>query len=198
MLERVVIVLAIIFDGDRFAQVAKFNHDLGVVIVDFNWRYIFDYGLDFLEHVGYQNRVIGRQKAARLLDDGGMRNVFIVAYLFDGIDDVVGKFLRIVIGGRIKRRLRTVIVDRHAATYVKQFNRDLHLFDFRIDARGFLHRVLDPFDVSQLRADMKMEQAQHVDAIGFFQTIDYFQQLSGSQTKLGCFAARLFPTARTL
>jgi SAM-dependent methyltransferase len=38
-----------------------------------------------------------REKAG-LLDDCGMRNVFVVADLFDRVDDVVGKLLRRVVG----------------------------------------------------------------------------------------------------
>jgi hypothetical protein len=36
VLERVVIILAIILDGDRFAQVTEFDYDLRIVIVNFN------------------------------------------------------------------------------------------------------------------------------------------------------------------
>ena len=93
MLERVVIVLAIILDGDRLTQIAELNHHLRIVLVDFDGRDVFDDCFDFLEHVRHQDRMIGRQKAARLLNDRRMGNVFVIAHLFDGIDDIVGKFL---------------------------------------------------------------------------------------------------------
>ena len=97
MFEGVVIVLAIILDRDCFAQIAQLNHDLRIVFVDFNRRDVFDHRFDFFEHVGDQNCVIGGKKPAGFLDNRRMRHVFIFADLFDRVDDVVGKFLRVVI-----------------------------------------------------------------------------------------------------
>ena len=104
-----------------------------------------------------------------------MRNVFVVADLLDRVDDVVGKLLRRVVCGRVKRRFRSVVVDSHAAADVEQIDRDLHLVDLRVNARRFLHRILDALDIGELRADMEVEQLQHVHAIGFFETPDHFQ-----------------------
>ena len=97
MLKRVVIVLAIIFDRDRFAQIAQLYHDLRIVFINLDWSNVLDHRFDFFQDVRYQNRVISRKKAARFLNDGRMRNVFIIADLFDCVDDVVGKLLRAVV-----------------------------------------------------------------------------------------------------
>ncbi len=118
-----------------------------------------------------------------------MRNVLVVADLLDRVDDVVGKFLRRVVCRRIERRFRTVVIDRHAAADIEQLNRHFHLIDLRVDARGFLHRVLDALDVGELRADVKVQQLQHVDAIGFFQPANHFEQFGGRQSELCSFAA---------
>ena len=62
MLERVVVVLAIVLDRDRFAQIAKLNYDLRIVVVDLNRRDVFDDRFDFVLHVGDEDRVISRQE----------------------------------------------------------------------------------------------------------------------------------------
>ena len=64
MFESVVIVLAIILDGDRLAQVAEFDHNLRIVFVDLDRSDVFDYGFDFVEHVRHQDRVISGEEAS--------------------------------------------------------------------------------------------------------------------------------------
>ena len=61
--------------------------------------------------------------------------------------------------------------------------------NFRIDARRFLHRILDALDVGELRTNVKVKQSQHVDAAGVFKAIDDFQQFRGSQSELGGFTS---------
>ena len=189
MLKRVVIVLAIVFDRDCFAQIAQFNHHLWIILFDCNRRDVFDHRFDFFQHVGNQDGVIGRKKAAGFLNDCGIRNVFVVTDLLDRINDVVGEFLRVIICRRIERGLRSVVIHGHAAADIQQLDRNFHLINFRIDARGFFHRVLDALDVGKLRTDVKVQQPQHLDSSGFFQTIDHLEQFSCSQPKLGGFTA---------
>ena len=173
------IVLAIILNRDRLAQIAQFNNDLGIVLIDFDWRDVLDHGLNLVKHVSDQNRVISGEKPARLLNNSWVGHIFVFANLLDGIDNVVSKLLRTVIRGGIKRRLGSVIVHGHAAAYVQQFDGHLHLMDLCIDARRLLHRVLDAFDVGQLRLDVKVQQSQHIDPAGIFQAVNYLQELGG-------------------
>ena len=63
MLQGIVIVLAIILNGDRRAQIAKLDHDLRIVLFNFERRDRLDDGFDFFQHVRHQNRVIGGQEA---------------------------------------------------------------------------------------------------------------------------------------
>ena len=70
------------------------------------------------------------------------------------------------------------------------------LTDLGVSAGGLLHRVLDALDVGQLRADMKVQQPEHVDAAGFLQPADDLEDLGRRQTELRRLAARLFPFAR--
>ena len=126
-----------------------------------------------------------------------MRNVLVIAHLLDDVDDVVGKFLRAVIGRRVESGFRTIIVDRHAPADIEQVDRHFHLMDLGVDARGFFHRVLDALDVRQLRSDVKVQQPQHVDALGFFHLTDDFEEFRRRQAELGSFAARFLPAART-
>jgi hypothetical protein len=113
--------------------------------------------------------VVGCEEASRFLNDGRVRDVLVIADLHDRVDDVVGEFLRRVVCGRIESRLRAVVINGHAAADVQKLNRNLHLAHFRVNARGLFHRVLDALDVRQLRADVEMQEAQHVYAPGFLQ-----------------------------
>ncbi len=90
MLQSIVIVLAIILNRNRLAQVAQFYYDLGIVLFDLDRGDVFDDCFDLFQDIGYEDGVIRRQKAARFLDDSRMRDVFIVAHLLDCVDDVVG------------------------------------------------------------------------------------------------------------
>ena len=58
MLERVVIVLAIILNCDCLAQVAQLNHYLRIVFVDFDRRDVLNDGFNLFQNVRYQNRMI--------------------------------------------------------------------------------------------------------------------------------------------
>ncbi len=64
MFERVVIVLAIVLDGDRFAQIAEFDNDLRIVFIDLDRRDVFDDGFNFVQHVRHEDRVIRREKSS--------------------------------------------------------------------------------------------------------------------------------------
>ena len=127
-----------------------------------------------------------------------MRHIFVIADLLDRVDDVVRELLRGIIRRRIECGLRPVVIDCHAAANVEQIDRHFHLMDFRINARGLFHRVLDALDVRKLRPDMKVQQLQHVDATGFFQAVDYFKQFRCRQAELCCFAARFLPATGAL
>src|ERR1051326_4461192 len=167
MFKRVVVILAIVLDADRLTQITEFDHDLRIVFVDLDRRNVFDDGFNL-----------------------------IVTNLFDCIDNVVRKLLRRVVRRRIKRRLRTVVIDGHAAANVEQLDRHLHLVNLRVNARGFLHRILDALDVRELRTDVEVKQLQHVQPARFFDAPNDFQQLGGGHTNLRRFTARLFPTSR--
>src|ERR1051326_1942428 len=197
MLESVVVILAIILDRNCLSQVAELDDYLRIVFINFDRRDVFDHSFDLFQYIGYQDGVIGRQVTSRFLNDCRMGDVFVFTDLFDGIDDIVGKFLGGVIRGGIKSRSRPVVIDRHPAADVEQFNRNFHLKDLGIDPGGFFHCVFDPLDVGQLRADGKVQQPQHVNPVGFFQTINYFQQFGGGEPELRRFTAGFLPASGT-
>src|SRR5258705_4601119 len=72
------------------------------------------------------------------------------------------------------------------------------MVDLGIDSGGCFNRVLNALDVGESRADVKVEQLQHVASVSCFKSPDHFQQFGSSQTKLGRFSTRLFPPAGTL
>ena len=195
MFQSIVVILAIVLYRNGGPQVSQFSYHLWIVVVDFDRRYVLNYSFDFVLNVGDYHGVVGRQVTARLLDDCRMRYVLIVTDLLDCVDNVVREFLGAVIGRRVKRRLGAVVVNRHPAAHIEQVHRHLHLIDLGINTRRFFHSVLDALDVGQLRSNVEMQQLEHVDATGFFETTNNFEHLCRRQAKLGSFAAGLLPAA---
>src|SRR5215204_2681473 len=196
--ERVVVVLAVVLDRDRLAQVGQLDDDLRVVVVHLDGRDVLDDRLYLREDVGDEDGVVGRKIPARLLDDGRVRDVLVVADLHDGVDDVVGELLRRVVGRRVEGRLRAVVVNGHPAADVEEVNGHLHLDDLGVDARGLLHRVLDALDVCELRADVEVQELEHVDAPRLLHAADGLQNLGRREPELRRLAARLLPPPRAL
>ena len=157
---------------------------------------LFDDGLDLVLDVGDEDRVIGGKISARFLDYCRMRNVFVVADGLDHVYDVVGEFAGVVICRRFERGPRTVVIDGHAAADVEILDRHAHLPDLGIGPGGLLHRVLDPFDIGELRTDVEMEQPQHVDPACLLEPADDLQDLGRRQAEFCGLAAGLFPFAR--
>src|ERR1044071_3271360 len=198
MLQRVVVELAVVLDRDVLAQVGQLDDDLRVVVVNLDGRDVLDDRLDLTQDVRDEDGVVGRQVASRLLDDGRVRDVLVVADLHDGVDDVVGELLRRVVGRRVERRLRAVVIDGHPAADVQEVYRHLHLDDLGVDARGLLHRVLAALDVRELRADVEVQELEHVHPACLLHPPDDFENLRGGEPELRRLAARLLPAPRAL
>src|SRR5215207_3885807 len=198
VLQRVVVELAVVLDGDVLAQVGQLDDDLRVVFADLDGRDVLDDGLDLAEDVRDEDGVVGRKIPAGLLDDRRVRDVLVVADLHDRVDDVVGELLRRVVGRGVEGRLRAVVIDRHPAAHVEQVDGHLHLDDLGVDARGLLHRVLDALDVGELRADVEVQELEHVHAPRLLHAADGLQNLGGRQPELRRLAAGLLPAPRAL
>src|SRR2546423_112783 len=194
--ERVVVELAVVLDRYRLAQVAQLDDDLRVVLVNLDGRDVLDDRLDLGLHVRDEHGVVGRKIPTRLLDDGRVRDVLVVADLHDRVDHVVGELLRRVVGRRVEGGLRAVVVNGHAAANVEEFYRNLHLVNLGVDARGLLHRVLDALDVRELRADVEVQELEHVYAPLVLHAAYGLQNLGGGEAELRRLAAGLLPAPR--
>jgi len=106
--------------------------------------------------------VVGDDRSAALADDVRVRNLLGVADVRNVIDDVVGVFLERVVGGAVKRRPAAVIIHPQAAADVQILDVEPHLVQFGVEARGFLHGLLNDEDVRHLRADVEMQQPETV------------------------------------
>src|SRR5205823_6827742 len=73
-----------------------------------------------------------------------------------------------------------------------------HLVNLSVDARGLLHRVLDALDVCELRADVKVQELEHVYAPLVLHAAYGFENLCGRQSEFRGLAAGLLPAPRTL
>src|SRR5690606_16524439 len=59
------------------------------------------------------------------------------------------------------------------------------------------HRILYPLDVRKLRADMEMQQLEHVNAAGVLELANDVKDLSGGEPELSSLTSGFFPLAGT-
>src|SRR5206468_2819120 len=72
--------------------------------------------LDRTECLDHEHRMMGDHGASAFIDDGGMRDAFGIAHVHDVPDDVVGVFLKRIIGGAVEIAAGTFAVKPDANT----------------------------------------------------------------------------------
>ena len=83
--------------------------------------------LNRTHHLNDQHTMMGDDGSPTLTGEFGMGNPFSVTHMAHGVDDVVGIFLKGVIGGTLKGRPTTVIIDTKTTPYIHSLNVKTHL-----------------------------------------------------------------------
>ena len=141
-LQRVVIGLQLVQLRQVLPDVEQLLHQRVLVLAVFGTFAGPDF-LDRAEHLDDQHAVVGDDGAAAFADDVRVRHLLGVADVGDVIDDVVGVFLQRVIGRAVEGRPAAVVIHAQAAADVEVFDREAHLVQLGVKARGLLHRLLD-------------------------------------------------------
>ena len=131
--------------------------------------------------------------ATALADDPRVRHVLGVADIANVIDDVIGVFLKGVVGRAVEGRSAAIVIDTQTAADVHVFNREAHLVELGVKTGGFLHGAFDNKDVRHLRADVKMKELEAVAEVLGFEHLGGLKQLGGAQAELGILTAAFGP-----
>ena len=150
------------------------------------------------EHFHDQHAVMRDDGAAAFTDDVRVRHLLRVADVGDVINDVVGVFLKRVIGGAVESRTAAVVIHPQAAAHIHVLDGKPHLVQLGVKPGGLLHRFFDGQNIRHLRADVEMEQLETMAELFRRQQLGRRQQFGGAQAELGVFAAAFRPLARPL
>ena len=126
---------------------------------------------------------------------GRLFNPLALTHLFDRVNDIVGILLDGVIDARLRGRAGAVIINTQAATHVETGELRTGLAQLGIGTGRLLDRVLHPSDFRDLRADVKMQQAQTVEHIGLAEETNTLQEVGCRKAELGQIPARFLPLA---
>jgi hypothetical protein len=148
-----------------------------------------------VEDVEHEHGVVGDQRAARLAEDVGVRDLRLLAGLLDRGHDVVRVLLHGVVRGRRPVRGRAVVVHAEAAAHVQELEPRARLHQLDVDPAHLAHRVLDRPDRRDLRADVEVEQLEAVEHPGLAQPVHEQHDLGGGEAELGAIPGGLHPLA---
>ena len=118
-----------------------------------------------VDHLDQQQRVVRRERAARLADDVRHRDLVLAARLGERVDDVVRVLLQRVVDARVGRRVRAVVVDAESAADVDVRDVEARVAQLDVEARQLLQPELDEADVGDLRAEMEVDQLDDVETV---------------------------------
>ena len=181
--------LGLVFQHD-FKVFDDFVFDLGLVLLAERFAFV-----DALEDFDDEERVRGYDGAAGFAHDVGHSDARGGANLADVEDDVAGVFFHRVVHRALEVCAGAVVVDAETAADIEVTHREAHLRELAIEARGFDDGVLDRDDVGDLRADMKMDEAQAGLEFGFAELFAREENFGRVEAELGVVAGGHGPFA---
>ena len=149
-----------------------------------------------IDHAEKQQSVVSGERATRLADDMRHRKLELAARFGESVHDVVRVFLQRVVDARLRRGLRSVVIDSQPAADIHVRHVDAHAAKLRVVTRNLLQSRLDVADVGDLRPKVEVDQLENVESIFILQAIDELHELCGAQSEFRFLAAALRPTSR--
>ena len=136
-----------------------------------------------------QHRLLRNHRAPRFGDDDRMSDTFFIANGHCFIDDRTCVLRKRVVHREFECSLTAVIIDSHAAAYIKIFQARAQLHKFDIDACKFIHTRIDLTNVVNLRTHVAVEQLQAILHAPLLQIVQSFQSFGQREPEL-CFHSR--------
>src|SRR5437660_3346584 len=127
--------------------------------------------------------------ASAFIDNGRMWDAFGIAHVHDVPDDVVGVFLKRIIGRAVEITARAVVIDAETAANIEISEIVTELGKFCVIPGGFAHRAFDRGDVGDLRPDVKMNQLEAMSEARFLQHLAGGNEIGRVEAELGVLAA---------
>ena len=146
-------------------------------------------------HVGHQNGVVGSKRAARFGNQVRHFDFTLAAQFGQPGNDGVGVLRHGIVHRAERARPAAFVVDPQATPDVQHCYRNPGGDQLGVVTTGLAHAVLNIAQVRDLRAHVKMQQLEPVQAAGFAYGFDQFQQLAGGQPELGALTTGVLPVA---
>src|SRR5712671_2154234 len=141
--------------------------------------------------------MVGSQGAARFTDDVRHRQLVLPARFSHRVDHVVRVLLERVVHARLRRRVAAVVINAETAADIDVSDVDTQPPQLRVVPRHFLQTGFDVADVSDLRAQVKVDQLEDVEPAFALEPIDELHQLRRAEAELRLLATALCPTSRS-
>src|SRR5688500_9812933 len=167
----------------------------GVVVVAQLRHCIVRLRLD-VDHAQQQQRVMSGESPPRFADDMRHRQLVLAARFRQSVNHVVCVFLERVVHARLGCRAAPVVVDAQSPANVYMRDSDSQLAELGVVARDLLKPRLDVADVGDLRAEVKVNQLENVEATERLEAVDQLDELRGAQPELRFLSAAFCPAAR--
>ena len=81
--------------------------------------------------------------ASAFVDDGGMGDAFRIAYVHDVPDNIIGVFLKRIVGRAVEIAARSVVINAESAANIEISEIVTELGKFCVIAGGFAHGAFD-------------------------------------------------------
>ena len=133
-----------------------------------------------VDHAEQQQRMVCGQCPPRFADDVRHRQLVLAAGFGDRVDDVVRVLLKRVVHARLGRRAAAVVIHTQAAAHIHVGDVDTHRAQLGVVARDLLQSRLDVADVSDLRAEVKVNELEDIEAVDALQLVDQPHKLRGA------------------
>ena len=122
-----------------------------------------------------------------------MGDFLAVAELLEHVDHGIGVVLHVVVDRAGIARMGTVVVHTETAADVDVIDRQTHGAQLAVIADGLAEALAVVGDVGDLRAHVKVQQADALIQSGCAEALDHRENLRGGQTELGLLATGVGP-----
>src|ERR1041385_7834890 len=97
MIQRVVVVLAIVLGIDVVVKSFQLHDNLRIVVIDADFGSIISKSLDLIAYRSNKDRVVGRHYATALGNQTRLWNVLVLTYRLDRVNHVVSELLNRIV-----------------------------------------------------------------------------------------------------
>ncbi len=183
------------FRVGRAKQIGQRLHDIRQFVVVVDHRQLVVVPLD-VGDLHDQHRMMRGHRPAALGEDVRVRQALRLAEFLEHADHGTGVFVDVVVDRAGIARMGAVVVDTQAAAHVDVIHRQPEGTQFGVITNRFAEALAVVGQIGDLRAHVKMQQADALVHFHRAETLDHREQLRGGQAELGALATGIGPFGR--